>query len=70
MYGHKTFEYEFENNWTCTHKTFEYEICILTPKSSKQNILFIGYCVLIGWFFFSMSTQIVLKRFMTVRPGA
>jgi hypothetical protein len=50
--------------------TFEYEICILTPKSSKQNILFIGYCVLIGWFFFSMSTQIVLKGFMTVRPGA
>ena len=69
MYGHKTFEYEFENNWTCTHKTFEYEIRILTPKSSKQNTLFIGYCVLIGWFFLALIHKSYSKGFMTVRPG-
>jgi hypothetical protein len=44
------------------HKT-----CTLTPKSSNQNCVCIGYDILIGGFL-SMSTNLVLKSFITIRP--
>jgi hypothetical protein len=41
---------------------------LIIPKSSNQNVVFIGYDVLIGCFS-SRSTKLVLESFMTVRPA-
>ena len=38
------------------HKTYKYKICTCTPKLSSQNVVFIGYDILIGCFL-SMTTS-------------
>jgi hypothetical protein len=45
----------------------EYEFHAHTLKLSNQNILYIGYSVLIGCFLI-MSTKIILESLMTLRP--
>jgi len=42
-------------------------LCTRIPKSTNQNIVFIGYSILIGHFP-SASAKILLKHFMTVKP--
>lgn len=50
-------------------KCFEHEFCILTPQSSNQNTVFVGYIILIGWGVFSSARiKIILESFMSARP--
>jgi len=54
-------------SWPCSHISLEYVFCTHIPKSTNQNIVFIGYSILIGHFS-SGSTKILLWHSMTVKP--
>jgi hypothetical protein len=47
-----------------SHKDLEIEFHTHTPKLSNQNISYIGYSILIGWFS-SMNTNIILESVTT-----
>lgn len=58
---------DYFNTTRYCHTTFEYKFLYTRiPKSSIQNPVFIEYSILIGCFL-SLSTNIVLKSFMTVK---
>lgn len=59
---HQTLEYNFH---TCTLRSSNNNAVL---KSSNNNAVFIWYNVLIGYFS-SMSTELILKEFMTASPG-
>ena len=51
------------------HKTFKYKFYTHASKLSNQNTVFIECNVLIGCFFSSMRTKLVLKHFMIMGPN-
>jgi len=44
--------------WVHSHKMFQYYFCTRAPNSSNQNVVFIGYDDMIGYF---LSTSTKLK---------